>query len=145
MSALNTRRIKATLVGLTACAFLVFAPAPAQAFSLKWLLNPFNAGVSSILNPFHPVYKFNQLTGANPIRFIPGDALIPSERRWIRDPKTDDWKKYSWELEDTVPPIQAVPVITNPVDIVRPPITTPPAPVIVTPSCQRGGSGITPC
>ena len=142
MQALKIRNMKITLAAVIAAGFLAFAPVQAHAFSLKRLLNPFNVGMASVLNPFHLVYKFNQITGANPARFIPGDALIPTERRWVRDPKTNDWTKYSWELEDAVPP---APLYPYPTDSVRPPVVNPPAPVVVTPPCQRGGPGITPC
>lgn len=142
MQAPKIRNMKITLAAVIAAGFLAFAPVQAHAFSLKRLLNPFNVGMASVLNPFHLVYKFNQVTGSNPARFIPGDALIPTERRWVKDPSTNNWTKYSWENEDQIPVLPSLP---NPGDFVRPPSPIPPAPVIVTPPCQRGGAGITPC
>lgn len=137
---MKVRSIKATLVTLSAVAFLAFAPAHAHAFSLKRLLNPFKVSVSSVLHPFHIGYLFSKITGTNPVALVPGDALLHSERRWVRDPKTNDWAKYSWELEDTVAPAPL-----HPSDLVRPPSSIPPGPIVVAPPCQRGGAGITPC
>lgn len=142
MSEIKIRTFKGALATLTAVAFLAFTPAKAEAFSLKRLLNPFKVSVSSVLHPFHIGYLFGKVTGTNPVAFVPGDALLYSERRWVRDPKTNDWTKYSWELEDTVQP---APLFPNPNDLVRPPSVIPPAPVVVAPPCQRGGAGITPC
>ena len=142
MSQMKIRRLKLSMVAVAAAAFMALTPVHAEAFSLKRLLNPFNVGMASVLNPFHLVYKFNKVTGANPARFIPGDALIPTERRWVKDPSTNNWTKYSWENDDQIPVLPSLP---DPGDFVRPPSPIPPAPVIVAPPCQRGGPGITPC
>lgn len=142
MEQIKVRKVKGTLVILTVAAFMLLQPAKAEAFSLKRLLNPFKVGVSSVLHPFHLFYKVNKIVGSNPVKFIPGDSLVPSERRWVKDPSTNNWDKYSWELDDNVPPVQQIPDLP---DITpRPPIS-PPAPIVVTPPCQRGGPGITPC
>lgn len=142
MPEMKIRRLKLSLVAVAATAIMAFTPVHAEAFSLKRLLNPFKVGVSSVLHPFHVGYLFGKVTGTNPVRFVPTDSLIPSERRWIKDPVTNDWTKYSWELEDTVQP---APLYPNPNDLVRPPSVLPPPPTVVTPPCQRGGPGITPC
>lgn len=137
------KKLKKILAISIASTFLLFGGGKAEAFSLKRLLNPFNVGVSSILHPFHIVYKVNRMTGGYPVSFIPGDALRHNERRWIIDPKTNDWTKWSWELESNTPPPLYDPISP---DTIRPPITNnPPPPVVVSPPCQRGGQGITPC
>ena len=140
---MKMKKLKQILAISTASTFLLLGSPKAEAFSFKRLLNPFNVGVSSVLHPFHIVYKVNRITGGNPVSFIPGDSLRQGERKWVIDPKTNDWRKYSWENEDQNPPPLIDPV--NPGDIIRPPISNPPPPVVVSPPCQRGGQGITPC
>lgn len=140
------KKFKQILVISIATTFLALGSPNAEAFSFKRILNPFKVGVSSVLHPFHIVYKINRATGGNPVSFIPGDSLVHSERRWVIDPKTNDWRKYSWELDDQTPPPLFTPTVPEIPEPVRPPITPVPPPVVdVTPPCKRGGPGITPC
>lgn len=122
---------------LATCALALMIPMSSQAFSLKrFITNPFNVKISSILHPFHLLYKVNTITGAKPISFIPNVSLRQEDTKWKYSYDKHEWEKYSWEINPYIPPI-----IDNPYDPIRPV----PTPVIVTPPCQRGGQGITPC
>jgi hypothetical protein len=123
----------------SAMAAVMLSPVNANAFSFrKFITNPFKVSISSVLNPFHVVYKFNKITGQNPTAGIPAVAFTPANVDYFK--QTKEWR-WSWEEE---------PIILRPVD--PPPYTIPtdpprpiPPEVTVTPPCKRGGPGITPC
>lgn len=72
----------------------------------------------------------------NPMSFIPNVSLRQEDTKWKYSYDKREWEKYSWGINPYIPQI-----IDNPYNPGRPV----PTPVIVTPPCQRGGQGITPC
>ena len=133
--------MKKILVASAIAILLTTSPASAHAFSLKkFLANPFKASISSVLNPFHIVYKLNKMTGQKATAGIAQYAFTRENARFFKE--NGEWR-WSWE-DEKVPPI-LYPV--NPPDYIpvdNSPRPVPP-PVVVTPPCQRGGPGITPC
>lgn len=132
--------MKKILVASAISIVLVTSPASAHAFSLKkFLANPFKVSISSVLNPFHIVYKLNKITGQNPTAGIPQYAFTPQNAKFFKE--NGEWR---WSWEEETPPI-LYPV--NPPDIIpiEPTPRPVPPPVVVTPPCNRGGPGITPC
>jgi hypothetical protein len=127
--------MKKHIIAIVCAGFLLCAPS-ANAFSLgRFITNPFNKHISSILHPFHIIYKLNGFTNSNPITGIPRISLRDDDQRWTYNYKKDDWEKYSWEIHPYVPPI-----LYPPTDPRNPPPTSE-----QNPPCQRGGPGITPC
>lgn len=126
--------MKKTLIALSIAAMSAM-PTHAHAFSFK---NIFKRSLSSVLNPFHIVYKLNILIGVKPTTMIPKFAIRDEDRNWQYNYQTNNWDRYT--INNTYPPVP--PPLYEPDYPARP---NPPAPVIVTPPCQRGGPGITPC
>jgi hypothetical protein len=82
----------------------------------------------------------NKFTGAKPTTVIPLVSLRSEDTKWKYAPVKHEWQNYSVETNPYVQPPIYMP--DTPDAPIRP---IPPPPVIVTPPCQRGGQGITPC
>ena len=126
------------LLVVGAIAVMMTMPSQANAFSFKkFFSNPFKASISSVLNPFHLVYKVNKAFGYSPTTGIPRDAFTASNEQYFRTTKQWRWdeddKDQYWRrpISDDFHPIRQDPVV--------------PPDVITNPPCNRGGKGITPC
>lgn len=118
-------------------AIMMAIPSQANAFSLKrFLSNPLKVSISSVLNPFHLVYKVNKAFGYSPTTGIPRAAFTDDNEKYFRN--TNQWR---WD-DQTSENYWKRPIGD---DFHRIDPMVPPPDVITNPPCNRGGKSITPC